>query len=103
MACKNAALSPLYNGLWTIDFCQLSHNYNAPVWLNRTQLNWRVGNEEDEAFLDAHDVFIDWGGCDNGNMINLFAQHQTLKTKKLATQKPETRQFSIKKQKTAHG
>jgi hypothetical protein len=73
---QSSNLSPLYNGLWALDCRQLSYDYHGPVWLGRTQSKWSVAKEEDLIFLTANDVYIDWGACGNGNLINLFAPHQ---------------------------
>ena len=74
-ALQNAPLSPLYGGLWALDFCFLSKQYDQPLWLNRDHSKWCVTKAEDTQLLAAHDVYIDWAGCGNSNIINLFAQH----------------------------
>ncbi|MGB4812715.1 MAG: hypothetical protein WBP13_09610 [Methylophilaceae bacterium] len=74
-ALQNTPMSPLYSGLWSMSYIELEHDTNSPRWLARSKAKWCLATAQDQQFLAAHDVYIDWWLSGNGNIINLFAPH----------------------------
>ena len=80
-ALAESPLSPLYNGLWALEYSDTSENctYDPHRGLLRHWSNLKENPSETSEFLSADILDIDWAMCGNGSIINLFAPPTDMK------------------------